>query len=51
MTTTIFANDAKVMAKRRATIPKDVRAALGVEAGDRVTLIVNGNDVRVVTFA
>ena len=51
MTTTIFTNDAKVMTKGQATISKDVRAALGVEAGDRVTFIVDGNDVRVVTFA
>ena len=33
------------------TIPKNVRAALGIETGDRVTFIVNGANVRVVNFA
>ena len=43
-----FSNDAKVMSKGRVTIPHDVRAILGVEAGDRVTFIVEGKTVRVV---
>ena len=41
-------NDAKVMSKGQVTIPRDVRAVLGVETGDRVTFIVEGNTVRVV---
>lgn len=46
-----FVNDARVMAKGQITIPKNVRAALGVESGDRVTFIVDGNNVRVVNSA
>jgi AbrB family looped-hinge helix DNA binding protein len=44
----MFVNDAKVMSKGQVTIPRDVRAVLGVETGDRVTFIVEGNTVRVV---
>lgn len=51
MSTTTFVNDARVMAKGQVTIPKNVRAALGVESGDRVTFIVDGNNVRVVNSA
>lgn len=48
MATAAFINDARVMAKGQVTIPKNVRAALGVESGDRVTFIVDGGNVRVV---
>ena len=51
MTGTAFVNDARVMTKGQVTIPKNVRAALGVESGDRVTFIVDGNNVRVVNSA
>ena len=44
----VFVNDAKVMSKGQVTIPRDVRAVLGIESGDRVTFIVEGNSVRVV---
>lgn len=46
-----FVNDAKVMSKGQVTIPKNVRSVLGVENGDRVTFIVEGNTVRVVNSA
>lgn len=46
-----FANDARVMAKGQVTIPKNVRSALGIESGDRVTFIVEGNNVKVVNSA
>lgn len=46
-----FINDAKVMPKGQVTIPKNVRNVLGVESGDRVTFIVDGNTVRVVNSA
>ena len=46
-----FVNDARVMAKGQVTIPKNVRAALGIESGDRVTFIVDGNTVRMVNSA
>jgi len=35
----ILVDNAKVMAKGQITLPKDIRAALGVSTGDRVTLI------------
>ncbi len=46
-----FVNDARVMAKGQVTIPKKVRAALGIETGDRVTFIVENGSVRVVNSA
>ena len=51
MASSVFVNDARVMAKGQITIPKNVREALGVESGDRVTFIVDGNNVRVVNSA
>ena len=51
MDATAFVNDARVMSKGQVTIPKNVRAALGIETGDRVTFIVEGNNVRVVNSA
>lgn len=46
-----FVDNAKVMAKGQITIPKDVREALGVSSGDRVSFIVEGNTVRIVNAA
>lgn len=43
-----FANDAKVMAKGQVTIPKNIRKILGVQEGNRVTFVVEGNTVRIV---
>lgn len=51
MAEAIFVNDARVMSKGQVTIPKNVRAALGIETGDRVTFIVDGANVRVVNSA
>ena len=51
MDSTAFVNDAKVMSKGQVTIPKNVRAALGIETGDRVTFIVDGSNVRIVNSA
>ena len=39
------------MAKGRVTIPENVRAALGIEPGDRVTFIVDGGNVCIVNSA
>lgn len=46
-----FVDSAKVMAKGQVTIPKDIRKVLGVENGDRVTFVVEGNAVRLVNLA
>ena len=51
MPATVFADNAKVMSKGQVTIPKDVRAVLGVGTGDKVTFIVEGDSVRVVNAA
>lgn len=41
----ILVENAKVMAKGQITLPKDIRDALGVKPGDRVTLICRDNQV------
>jgi AbrB family looped-hinge helix DNA binding protein len=46
-----FIDSAKVMAKGQVTIPADVRKALGVSEGDRVSFVVDGNNVRIVNAA
>ena len=51
MSNTILVNDAKVMSKGQVTIPKNIRAALGVSTGDRVTFIVDNGSVRVINSA
>lgn len=51
MSENILVNDAKVMAKGQVTIPKNIRAALGVSTGDRITFIVENGMVRVINSA
>ena len=46
-----FIDSAKVMAKGQVTIPADVRKALGVAEGDRVSFVVDDNSVRIVNAA
>ena len=46
-----FLDNAKVMSKGQVTIPKDIRQILGVESGDGITFIVEGNTVRIVNSA
>lgn len=46
--TTAFTDSAKVMSKGQVTIPKDIRQILGVNTGDRITFIVEGNSVRII---
>ena len=41
----VIVDNAKVMAKGQITIPKDFRDALGIDVGDRVTLIKRANEV------
>ena len=47
----VVINDARVMAKGQVTIPKNIRAALGISTGDRVTFIVENGTVRVISSA
>lgn len=48
---TAFIDSAKVMAKGQVTLPADVRKVLGVGEGDRVSFVVDGNNVRLVNAA
>ena len=41
----ILVDNAKVMAKGQITLPKDIREALGISTGDRVTLIKQDDQV------
>lgn len=50
-TANVFVYNAKMMAKGRVTIPKDVREILGVGNGDHVTFIVNDGKVKIVNSA
>ena len=51
MSAKMFIDNAKVMSKGQITIPKDVRDVLGVSSGDRVTFIVEGDNVRLINSA
>ena len=48
---TVLINDARVMSKGQVTIPKNIREALGVTTGDRVTFICENGSVRVINSA
>lgn len=47
----ILINDARVMSKGQVTIPKNIREALGVATGDRVTFIFENGSVRLINSA
>lgn len=47
----VLVDNAKVMAKGQITLPKDIREALGVKTGDRVTLISRNDHVIVMNSA
>ncbi len=49
--TAAFIDSAKIMSKGQVTIPVDVRKALGVAEGDRISFVVDGNSVRIVNAA
>ena len=48
---TVLINHARVMSKGQVTIPKNIREALGVTTGDRVTFIFENGSVRVINSA
>ena len=47
----LFMDNAKVMAKGQVTIPKEVREVVRIKNGDKVTFIVEGENVRIVNAA
>lgn len=51
MLNTAVVNDARVMSKGQVTIPKNIRAILGITPGDRVTFVAENDSVRVVNSA
>lgn len=51
MLNTAVINDARVMSKGQVTIPKNIRAILGIAPGDRVTFVAEKDAVRVVNSA
>lgn len=51
MSENILVGDAKVMSKGQVTIPKNIREALGVSTGDRVTFIVEDGQIIVMNSA
>ncbi len=48
MTEKAFIDSAKVLAKGQITIPKDIRNILGITTGDRITFVVNDNNVHII---
>ncbi len=51
MSESAFVNDVRVMSRGQITIPANIRAALGVSVGDRVTFVVENGSVRLVNSA
>lgn len=51
MVNTAVVNDARVMSKGQVTIPKNIRAVLGISPGDRVTFVSENGSVKVVNSA
>ena len=41
----LIVDNAKVMSKGQITLPKEIRTQLGIDTGDRVTLICDGDQV------
>ena len=51
MSATSFIDDVRIMPTGQIMLPLDVQNALGVESGDSVTFIVDGNNVSIVNSA
>lgn len=47
----LIIDSAKIMSKGQITIPKDIRDRLGLDMGDRVTLICEGDRVVMINSA
>ena len=47
----IFMDTAKVMSKGQVTIPKDIRKILKISVGDRLSFLVENDEVRIVNSA
>jgi AbrB family looped-hinge helix DNA binding protein len=47
----VMVDNAKILAKGQLTLPKDIREALGVSTGDRVTFIKRNNQVIIMNSA
>ena len=51
MSEKVFVENAVISSKGQITVPKEVRAVLGVSPGEKVTFIVIDNDVKIVNSA
>ena len=51
METRTFTDYARINSDGQVLIPKDVREVLGVANGDRITFVVEGNNIRIVNPA
>jgi len=51
MNSTVLVNDAKVMSEGQITIPRNIRDALGVTTGDRVTFLVENGTITIMNSA
>lgn len=48
MINNVLINDVPVMSRGQITLPEDVRIALGIDTGDRITFIIEDNQVRII---
>lgn len=48
MESNILIGDVPVMSQGQITLPEDVRIALGIDTGDRITFIIEDNQVRII---
>ena len=48
MENNILINNVPVMPRGQITLPEDVRIALGIDTGDRITFIIEDNQVRII---
>ena len=51
MSESAFVNDVRIMSRGQIVIPENIRAALGVSVGDRVTFVVENGSVRLMNSA